>query len=79
MGPARLVGRPRSGGAWQNVTDKESVFSLSVPCLDVDRRQVPQHVLYFRNHLRVFGVLSALLQARAFGKLLVSLKLLFEA
>ena len=30
LGPARLVGRSRSGGAWQNVTDKESAFSLSV-------------------------------------------------
>jgi hypothetical protein len=30
MGPGRLVGRPRSGGAWQNVTDKERGESLSV-------------------------------------------------
>jgi hypothetical protein len=52
-------------------TDKESSFSLSVPWLHVGRRQVPQHVLYFRNHLRVSGVLSAVLQARAFGNLMV--------
>src|SRR3984893_7003629 len=30
LGPGRLVGRPRSGGAWQKVTDKENAFSLSV-------------------------------------------------
>ena len=32
LGPGRLVGRPRSGGAWQKVTDRENAFSLSVIC-----------------------------------------------
>jgi hypothetical protein len=40
-GPGRLVGRPRLGGAWQKVTDKERLLSLSV----VSTRGGLQHLL----------------------------------